>query len=75
MEFIKNMLEYASEKTGINYNKMVEYCKLYASDRRCKPFFLSSTCSWSWNNSGIIKYKNSKYYYNQYMDHVEVERI
>ena len=26
-KFVKNMLEYASTKNGINYDKMQEYCQ------------------------------------------------
>ena len=64
-KFVKNMLEYASTKTGINYNKMQEYCKMYASDRRHKPYFAGSTCSWNYNQNGFIVYRGTKYYFRQ----------
>lgn len=65
MNFIKNMLEYASTKTGINYEKMCTYCKLYASDKRYKPMFKAATCTWSYNETGIISYRGRDYYYRQ----------
>ena len=73
MLFVENMLKYASEKNGINYDKMIEYCKIYASDKRYKPKFLASTCTWSYNQSGIIRYKGGEYYYRQEGDKVFVE--
>lgn len=65
LKFVKNMLEYASTKNGINYEKMQEYCKMYASDRRYKPYFAGATCTWAWNESGFIVYRGMKYYYRQ----------
>lgn len=65
LEFVKNMLEYAATKNGINYNKMQEYCKMYASDRRYKPYFAGATCSSAWNESGFIVYRGMRYYYRQ----------
>ena len=65
LEFVKNMLEYAATKNGINYEKMKEYCKMYTSDRRYKPYFAAKTCTWSWNESGFIVYRGRKYHYRQ----------
>ena len=65
LEFVKNMLEYASDKKGISYEKMQEYCKMYASDRRYVVYLSASTVSWNYNQSGIIKYRGVRYYYRQ----------
>lgn len=73
MNFIKNMLKYASEKKGINYNKMVEYCRNNANDKRYKPRFISSTTSWGYNQTGIIEYKKQRYYYKQYKTDVIIK--
>lgn len=73
LDFVKRMLEYASERNGISYNKMQEYCKMYASDKRFKPYFLGATCSWSWNQNGFIVYRGVKYYFHQHENYVAVE--
>lgn len=63
--FMKKMLEYSSTKNGISYNKMQEYCKMYASDKRYKPCFNACTCSWNFNQTGYITYRCIRYYYMQ----------
>lgn len=65
LEFIKKMLEYSSEKNGISYKKMQEYCNLYASDRRYKPYLNACTCSCYFNQTGYITYRYMRYYYMQ----------
>lgn len=71
MIFIKNMIEYAKTKNGINYNLMIEYCNNYAADKRYKPFILASTTS---GKSGILKYRGYKYYWYIINGFVEVEK-
>lgn len=76
MKFLKNMLLYSITKTGLNYDKMLEYCKIYAADRRYKPFILASVTAYSYcNQSGIIRYMGCEYYFKfTNKDNVIVER-
>jgi len=65
---IEDMLNYAGSKNGVVYEKLLEYCNRYATDRRYKPFLLAATCSWSYNQTGIIRYMNVDYYFRQLED-------
>lgn len=58
-------LAHGAERTGINYNKANDYLKRLSYDKRYKLFILASTCVHNFNQSGIVKYMNKTYYYDQ----------
>lgn len=62
---LTNALNYAATKTGFNLQKAQEYLDDMGYDRRYKLFVLTGNVTWSYNNTGIIKYRNRKYYYQQ----------
>jgi hypothetical protein len=72
--FLINALQYASEKTGINYNKLNEYIKTYSTDKRYKIFILACTCVNNWRQSGVVKYKNQSFYYTQENKTITLEK-
>lgn len=70
---IRYALEAGAGKNGINKQVASTVIKEFANDRRYKLFYLAASCGWSFNETGIVQYRNAKYYYAQNGLNVNVE--
>ena len=71
IELIKRALTEGSTKTGINAQWANAYIQRVSSGRY-KIKWCAASCSWAFNESGIVVYKGRKYYYLQNGDNKQV---
>lgn len=69
---LKTALLKAAGKNGINFADAIKFIKIFG-DGRFTIRVNALTCSWYFNQSGLIVYRGTKYYFVQHVDGIELE--